>query len=120
MKTFTVLLLKMAFLTALSGQSKVNVYYFHTKTRCVTCRAVEAEARKNIEKLFGDEVQFTAVNLDEEDGEAISKEMGVNSLRLLVVKGDRKIDLTNQGFMYARLDPPKFRQIMKENIEPLL
>jgi hypothetical protein len=38
---------------------------------------------------------------------------------LLVVKGDTKIELTAQGFMYARTDPEKFRQIMKEKIQPL-
>ena len=100
--------------------AKVTVYYFHTNTRCVTCRTVESEAKMNVEELFGENVQFIAVNLDEKAGEAKAKELGVNSQMLLVVKGDEKIELTTQGFMYARTDPEKFREIMKEKIQPLL
>jgi hypothetical protein len=29
-------------------------YYFHMTTRCVTCKTVEAEARKNVEMLYAD------------------------------------------------------------------
>ena len=101
-------------------KAKVTVYYFHTNTRCVTCRTVESEAKMNAEELFGDEVKFTAVNLDEKAGEAKGKELGVNSQSLVVFKGDKKIDLTTQGFMYARTNPEKFREIMKEKIQSLL
>ncbi len=99
---------------------KVHVYYFHTNTRCITCRTVESEAKMNVEELFGDDVQFIAVNLDEKTGEAKGKELGINRQALLVVKGDKKIELTTEGFMYARTNPEKFRQIIKEKIQPLL
>jgi thiol-disulfide isomerase/thioredoxin len=101
-------------------KAEVNVYYFHTNSRCVTCRTVESEAKLNVEELFGNKVQFASVNLDDKAGEEKGKELGVNSQMLLVVKGDIKIELTAQGFMYARTDPEKFRQIMKEKIQPLL
>ena len=101
-------------------KAKVNVYYFHTNSRCVTCRTVESEAKKNVEELFGEKVQFSAVNLDEKTGEVKGKELGVKGQSLLVVKGDKKIELTTQGFMYARTNPDKFKQIMKEKIQPLL
>lgn len=101
-------------------KAKVNVYYFHTNARCVTCRTVESEAKMNVEELFGGKVDFTAVNLDEKAGEKKGKELGVNGQCLLVVKGEKKVELTTQGFMYARTNPEKFRQIMKEKIQPLL
>lgn len=101
-------------------KAKVTVYYFHTNTRCVTCRTVESEAKMNAEELFGDDVQFSAVNLDDKAGEAKAKKLGINSQSLVVVKGDKKIELTTQGFMYARTNPEKFREIMKEKIQPLL
>jgi hypothetical protein len=101
-------------------KAKVHVYYFHTNTRCITCRTVESEAKMNVEELFGDDVQFIAVNLDEKTGEAKGKELGINRQALLVVKGDKKIELTTEGFMYARTNPEKFRQIIKEKIQPLL
>ncbi len=99
---------------------KVEVYYFHFNTRCETCRAVESEAKMNVKELFGGEVEFTALNLDEEEGEAKGKELGVNSQTLFIVKGDKKINLTNEGFLYAQTDPDKFRKIIEDKIKPLL
>lgn len=99
---------------------KVEMYYFHFNTRCETCRAVESEAELGVQLLFGDEVKFIAVNLDEKEGEIRGKELGVNSQSLIVVKGDKKINLTNQGFLYARTNPDKFREIIEEKIKPLL
>lgn len=98
----------------------VEVYYFHLNNRCATCKAVESEARQDINELFGKDVSFAAYNLDEKEGEAKGKELGVNSQTLLVVKGDNKIDLTNEGFMYARTNPDKFKEIIEEKIKPLL
>ncbi|MCD6566704.1 MAG: hypothetical protein J7K53_12265 [Bacteroidales bacterium] len=102
------------------NKAKVDVYYFHLNTRCATCKAVESEARQDIKELFGNNVSFAAYNLDETAGEAKGKELDVNSQTLLVVKGDKKINLTNEGFMYARTDPDKFKKIIEEKIKPLL
>ena len=101
-------------------KAKVDVYYFHFTTRCETCRAVESETQQDVKELFGDDVSFAAYNLDEPAGDAKGKELGVNSQTLLVVKGDEKINLTNEGFMYARTDPDKFKKVIEEKIKPLL
>lgn len=99
---------------------KIDVYYFHFSARCTTCRAVESEAQRDVKELFGDDVGFAAFNLDEKAGEAKGKELGVNSQTLLVVKGDKKIDLTNEGFMYAVTNPDKLKKIIEAKIKPLL
>ena len=99
---------------------EVQVYYFHFKTRCETCRAVESEAQLDVQLLFGDDVKFTAVNLDEKEGEETGKKLGVNSQALLIVKGTTKINITNEGFLYALTDPDKLREIIGEKIKPLL
>lgn len=101
-------------------KAKVDVYYFHFNTRCATCRAVESEAQQNVKELFGKDVNFAAYNLDEPAGEAKGKELGVNSQILLVVKDDKKINLTTEGFMYARANPEKFKKVIEEKIKPLL
>lgn len=106
--------------TQSGGTDDVEVYYFHFNTRCETCRTVESEAKMNVEELFGGDVEFTALNLDDKAGEAKGKELGVNSQTLLIVKGDKKINLTNEGFLYAQTDPDKFRKIMEDKIKPLL
>ncbi len=101
-------------------KAKVDVYYFHFNSRCATCRTVESEAQQDVKELFGKDVSFTSYNLDEQAGEAKGKELGVNSQTLLVVKGDKKINLTNEGFMYARTNPEKFKKVIEDKIKPLL
>jgi len=110
--------------SATSGND-VEVYYFHMTTRCVTCKTVEAEARKNIEMLYADQVKtgkisFTALNLEEVTGKAVGDKLGVSGQTLLIVKGDQKINITNEGFLYAVSKPDKFKEIIKEKVDPLM
>ncbi len=100
--------------------SEVSVYYFHFNARCATCRAIEAEAQAGVSELQGSDVGFSAYNLDDATGKAKGKELGVSGQTLLIVKGDKKIDLTREGFLYARTDPEKFRKILNDAIKPLL
>ena len=108
-----------------SSGNDVEVYYFHRTVRCVTCKTVEAEARKNIEMLYADQVKtgkisFTALNLEEATGKTVGDRLGVNSQTLLIVKGDQKINITNEGFLYAVSKPDKFRDIIKAKVDPLI
>ena len=110
--------------TATSGND-VEVYYFHMTTRCITCKTIEAEARKNISMLYADQVKtgkisFTALNLDEATGKAIGGKLGVSGQTLLIVKGGQKINITNEGFLYAVSKPDKFRDVIKEKVDPLI
>jgi hypothetical protein len=103
----------------------VEVYYFHMTTRCVTCKTVEAEARKNVEMLYAEKVKagkisFTSLNLDEATGKSMGEKLGVNSQTLLIVNGDQKINITNEGFLYAVSQPQKFTEVMKSKIDPLM
>ena len=43
--------------TAVANNGDVEVYYFHMTIRCITCKTVEAEARKNVEMLYADQVK---------------------------------------------------------------
>ena len=110
---------------ASNSGNDVEVYYFHRTARCITCKTVEAEARKNIEMLYADQVKtgkisFTSLNLEESTGKTAGDRLGVNSQTLLIVKGDQKINITNEGFLYAVSKPEKFTEIIKEKIDPLM
>ena len=110
---------------AVSKNGDVEVYYFHMTVRCITCKTVEAEARKNVEMLYTDQVKtgkisFTALNLEEATGKTMGEKLGVNSQTLLIVKGDQKINITNEGFLYAVSQPAKFAEVMKSKIDPLI
>ena len=106
--------------TAVSETGDVEVFYFHYTRRCVTCQAVETVAKEAIAEMYGDRVSFTGYNLEETDGEQKARELGVSGQTLLIVHGDQKINITNEGFMYARSDPEKFKKIISDQITPLL
>jgi len=106
--------------TQSSASAKVEAYYFHMSTRCVTCKAVEAEAKKNLESLYGGKVIFQAINLEDDANKAIVEKLKISGQTLLLVKGDTKINITNEGFMYAKSNPEKFKTIIKEKVDGLL
>ncbi|MDX9929808.1 MAG: nitrophenyl compound nitroreductase subunit ArsF family protein [Bacteroidales bacterium] len=103
----------------------VEVIYFHNTSRCVTCKTVEAEAKSNIALLYTPQVNegkisFRSYNIEEPEGKAVADRIGVAGQSLMIVKGDHKENLINDGFMYAIRQPEKFREIMKTKIDPLL
>lgn len=104
----------------ISKDEKVEVLYFHFTRRCATCNAVESVSKEAVNELYGEVVSFANYNLEEEAGKAKGKGLGVSGQTLLIVSGDTKINITNEGFMNARSNPDKLKQIIKEKIDPLL
>lgn len=102
------------------SNDNVEVYYFHTSRRCATCQAVESVSKEAIAEIYGEKVSFTPYNLDDTKGKEKGAEVGVSGQTLLIVSGDTKINITNEGFMYARANPDKLKEIIKTNIDPLL
>ncbi len=100
--------------------NKVEAFYFHNATRCVTCKAVEAEAKADLESLYGTQVTFQSLNLEDDATKPIAEKLQVSGQTLLIVKGDQKINLTNEGFLYARTNPAKFKKVIKEKVDKLL
>lgn len=111
---------------SIAGKSgKVEAYYFHFNARCITCKTVEAEAKADLEMLYPEliksgKISFQAINLDESSSKGIAEKLGVNGQTLLLVKGNQKINITNEGFMYARNNPEKFKAVIKEKVDMLL
>jgi hypothetical protein len=108
-----------------NSSDKIEAYYFHFTARCTTCKTIEAEAKKNLEVLYPNQVKaglltFQSLNLDEAPNKVIAEKLGVSGQTLLLVKGDQKINLTNEGFMYAVVKPEKFREIINEKVDGLL
>jgi hypothetical protein len=106
--------------TAIQEAGTIEAYYFHFKTRCVTCRAVEAEAKADIESLYPGKSTFKAINLDDASSKPLADQLKISGQTLLVVKGDKKINLTNDGFMYATTNPVKFKAVIKQKVDALL
>ncbi|MGE5394616.1 MAG: nitrophenyl compound nitroreductase subunit ArsF family protein [Candidatus Saccharibacteria bacterium] len=105
---------------AVSEAAPIEAYYFHNTARCITCKTVEAEAKADLQSLYGTRVNFQSLNLEEESTKAIAKKLQVSGQTLLIIKGDKKVDLTNEGFLYARTNPKKFKALIKEKVDGLL
>ena len=103
-----------------SNITKVQAYYFHNATRCVTCKKVEAEAKTDLKQLYGDKVSFQSLNLENKSTQEIAKKLKVSGQTLLVVNGEKQVNLTNDGFLYAVTNPVKFKSIIKEKVDPLM
>jgi hypothetical protein len=103
-----------------SVSNKLEAYYFHNTSRCVTCKTVESEAKADLENLYGSQVTFKALNLEEDSTKPIAEKLKISGQTLLIVKGDQQINLTNEGFLYARTNPVKFKKIIKEKVDKLL
>ena len=107
------------------SSDKIEVYYFHFTARCTTCRTIEARAKENLETLYPNQykqglITFQSLNLEEPSTKPLAERLGVSGQTLLIVKGDQKINLTNEGFMYAVVKPDKFREIINEKVDGLL
>jgi hypothetical protein len=106
------------------GSSKINVYYFHFTRRCATCMAVEENARKAVEALYPNEVNsgdysFTSMNLDEASTKEIADKLGVGGQTMMVVRGDKKLDITGAVWMAAH-DLDKMKVEIKSGIDKVL
>ena len=98
----------------------ISGYYFHFTSRCVTCKAVEAEAKKDLAELYGSRCAFQSLNLDEKSSESVAEKLNVSGQTLLVVVGGKQVNLTNEGFMYASANPAKFKAVIKAKVDALL
>ncbi len=104
---------------------EIQVYYFHLTKRCATCNAVENETKVVLENNYANKMKegkivFTSLNLEEEEGKKMAEQLKVSGQTLLLVKGDKMVNLTNDGFMNARTKPDKFHEILNSNIDNLL
>ena len=104
----------------ISKTDEIEVFYFHYTRRCVTCKAVEDVSRDAVTELYEEMIPFTGYNLEEEEGKEKARDLGVSGQALLIVCGDTRINITNEGFMYARNNPEKLKLIISEKINSLM
>ncbi len=107
------------------NSDKIEAYYFHFTARCVTCKTIEAKAKENLETLYPNQfkqglITFQSINLEEASSKPLAERLGVSGQTLLIVRGDQKVNLTNEGFMYAVVKPEKFKEIINEKVDGLM
>ncbi len=102
------------------ADTEVKAYYFHASRRCATCQAVESVTQEALKENYGDKVSFQSINREKQKDNPLLKKYKVNGQTLLVVKGDKVINLTTDAFMYARTSPSIFKKKIKSTIDPLM
>lgn len=108
-----------------SSSDKIEAFYFHFTARCTTCKTIEAQAKKDLEILYPNEVKqglitFQSLNLEEAPNKTLADKLGISGQALLLVKGNQIINLTTEGFLYAVAKPEKFKEIINEKVDGLL
>ena len=106
--------------TQVKQTDQVLVYYFHMSRRCATCKAVENVSKQAVQEMSSDKVSFEAYNLEEPEGEKKAKQLNVSGQTLLVAGGDKKINITREGFLHARTKPEKLKEIVQEKVKSML
>ena len=102
----------------------IEVYYFHNTRRCATCQAVESVTKSTLEESYPEQMKkgtitFQSLNLEDDVNEPLARELHVSGQTLLFVKNDKKKDLTNDAFLYARTNPEKFQEKIIKTVDSL-
>lgn len=104
----------------IQNSDEIKAYYFHANRRCATCEAVETVSKEAIKEYYGDKVVFESINRDEEKKHPLLAKYNVNGQTLIIIKGETKVDLTNDAFLNARTHPEKFKSKLKSAIDSMM
>ncbi|HOO84228.1 MAG TPA: nitrophenyl compound nitroreductase subunit ArsF family protein, partial [Prolixibacteraceae bacterium] len=99
--------------------SNVEVIYFHATRRCATCNAVEEVTKEVLNDVYENKIKFTSIDREQDKKNSLLKKHKVNGQTLLIIKGDKVVNLTNDAFMYARTNPEKLKEKLKETINSI-
>jgi hypothetical protein len=101
------------------------IYNFHSTRRCISCVAIENTTTLALEKYFQKEVEEGRIkrfiiNVDEKENKKLVEKYEVYGTALYLVRSfkgkENTIDLTAEGFKYAKNKPDKLLEILKEKI----
>jgi hypothetical protein len=111
--------------SSLAPGKKVEIFYFHFTRRCMTCNNVEKVSKEAVETQYAaqvksGEITFKSVNLDEKEGEAIGAKYKIEGQTLIVISGDKRVDLTDKGFMYANDSPAKLKAEIRKAVDGMM
>jgi hypothetical protein len=101
------------------------IYNFHSTRRCVSCVAIENTTTQALETYFQKEVEEGRIkrfiiNVDEKENKKLVEKYEVYGTALYLVRSfkgkENTIDLTAEGFKYAKNKPEKLLEVLKEKI----
>lgn len=104
--------------------NSIEVIDFHSTNRCMTCKAIEANAKYTLDTYFANELKsgkivFKIVNVDKAENEKFAEKFEATgtALFLNVIKDgkEKQVDLTNFAFMNGN-DQKAFSDELKQTI----
>ena len=114
---------------AQDADQKLDVIYFHATRRCATCMAIENNTLKALETFFPDQlkkgtVKMSVINVDDDKNKAIAEKYEAAGSALYITKTvggkESKTDMTDFAFSYARTNPEKFMNGLRDKINTLM
>ena len=100
-------------------KSEVKAYYFHSTRRCATCLAVEDVTVKTIKEKFEGKIPFQSIDIEADENNPLIAKYKISGQTLLIIKGDKVVDLTNEAFINARTSPEKLEAKIKKTIDSM-
>jgi hypothetical protein len=121
---FAVVLFLLVVVSQIEAQTKektgaVEVYYFHGTHRCATCNAVEKVTKEALKQYYGDQISLKSINREEDKNNSLIQKYQIAGQTLLILKGNKKEDLTNLAFMNAERSPYRLKTKIKETIDKM-
>lgn len=110
-------------------KDRVEVLYFHSKKRCVTCNAIERLSGEMLKRDFAQQIQrgevvFKVIDISTEQGQQIADKYEVTWSSLFVNKWkegqEYRNDMTKLGFSHAKNSPEVFQKRLKVVVEGCL
>jgi hypothetical protein len=102
-----------------AGDAGIEAYYFHNTRRCMTCNKVEEVTKESLKALYGDKITLISLVFEDQKNKKIVDKYKVEGQSLFFVKGDKKIDITNDAFMNAVRRPEKLKEKIQETVASL-
>lgn len=96
-----------------------HVYYFYATHRCPTCQAVETVTKETLKEFYGDKIVLQSYNFEEDANKGLVDKFQVSGQTLLIVKGDKKANLTDNAFMNAKAKPEMLKEKIRTTIESM-
>lgn len=111
------------------SNAKLEIIYFHSTNRCVTCYAAEIVTKSLLDENFktqldNGDITFKSLNIDESENNALIEKYQVGFSTLLLINHqngkDEVTDFTVTAFKYARNEPDKYKELLKSEINKVL
>ena len=73
-----------------------------------------------IKEYYGNKVSFVIINREEEKNNLLIKKHKISGQTLLIICGEKVVNLTNEAFLNARTNPDKLKIKIKSTIDSMM